>query len=400
VAGFFGHGVGALRRSSDHVDATAFVWQHLVRLLEAEGVSTWRELQEWLAEPVGPRRNARRTWPMPREARLSLPDAPGVYRFLRTSGDVLYVGKATSLHHRVNSYFRKQQGVPERMLEMLSQARAISFEVAPSALEAALREPDEIKNHRPPYNIALTENRTLWFASPDLEARHPRPSARCPLGPFSSAELLDQLGALARADRAALMGGQWGPDAAVFEAGYARLRASQPELAHGESPARAALLRLGTRLWREGRRERIAEDEDNLAPVLEWTPELVQTHLEWIALRAALARRRAIWLTRLVDATVVWCEPGATSGRLLVVENGVIAGSEPVDPTATPPVPAGYGRPVAARREAITLACFDRVRVLTTELKRLVAVGAPVSLRTSAAPPLTGARLAAALWWV
>ena len=60
---------------------------------------------------------------MPREVRLSLPDAPGIYRMLRTDDSVLYVGKAASLHHRVNSYFRKQNGIPERSLEMLSQAR-------------------------------------------------------------------------------------------------------------------------------------------------------------------------------------------------------------------------------------------------------------------------------------
>ena len=62
--------------------------------------------------------------------------------------------KAASLRHRVNSYFRKQTGVPERTLEMLSQARGISFDVAPSALEAALIEPDEIKQHRPPQRRA------------------------------------------------------------------------------------------------------------------------------------------------------------------------------------------------------------------------------------------------------
>src|ERR671913_289518 len=41
VAGYFGRAVGALRRSADHVEATAFVWQELVRLLETKGVSTW-----------------------------------------------------------------------------------------------------------------------------------------------------------------------------------------------------------------------------------------------------------------------------------------------------------------------------------------------------------------------
>jgi excinuclease UvrABC nuclease subunit len=122
-----------------------------------------------------------------------LPDAPGIYRMLRTNGDVLYVGKAASLRHRVNSYFRKQHGVPERTLEMLSQARGISFDVTPSALEAALIEPDEIKQHRPPYNVALTiENRALWFAPPNLTAHSAHPTSQCPIGPFPSAGMLDE----------------------------------------------------------------------------------------------------------------------------------------------------------------------------------------------------------------
>src|SRR5437764_2808203 len=73
LAGYFGRAVGALRRSADHVDATAFVWQELVRLLEMQGVSTWGGLHDWLAAPVNPTRRRRRVWPMPRDMRLSLP---------------------------------------------------------------------------------------------------------------------------------------------------------------------------------------------------------------------------------------------------------------------------------------------------------------------------------------
>src|SRR5262245_45497500 len=177
LTGYFGRGVGALRRSADHVEATVFIWRELVRLLEGEGIATWSALQEWLAVSRAATHRRRRGWPMPRNVRLSLPDAPGIYRMLRTSGDVLYVGKAASLRHRVNSYFRKQHRVPERTLEMLSQARGISFDVTPTALEAALIEPDEIKQRRPPYNVALTiEDRTLWFAPPNLTARSAHPS--------------------------------------------------------------------------------------------------------------------------------------------------------------------------------------------------------------------------------
>jgi len=403
LAGYFGRAVGTLRRSADHVDATAFVWQELVGLLERHGVSTWGALHDWLARPARPNRCRRRIWPMPRDVRLSLPTAPGIYRMLRTDGSVLYVGKAASLHHRVNSYFRKQAGVPERLLEMLSQARAISFDVTPSPLEAALLEPDEIKRHRPPYNLALTtESRALWFTSLDLSVRSPQPSPHCPLGPFASAEALDQFAALARAGRDALTSGSRGPDDGTFAAGYDRLCATHPELSRVDLSDCAKLLRLGTRLWREGRRERDVDEDDanHTRRLTRWTPEFVQVSLEWLALRAALARRRAIWLTRLFDSSVVWREPVDSCARLIVIENSDVVLSEAADADAAPPIPPGYRRSTAARREAFTLASFDRLRVLTTELKRLIAAGAPVALRLGVGPALDESRLASALWWV
>src|SRR5262249_53825626 len=270
---------------------------------EGEGVATWNALRDWLATPADSRKRARRVWPMPRETRLSLPNSPGVYRMLRTSGDVLYVGKASSLHDRVNSHFRKQHGVDERTLEMLSQARAISFDVTPTPLEAALLETDEIKRHRPPYNVALTiDDRATWFASPDLSERSPRPSQPCPLGPLVSVEMLDQFGALARADRAALASGRWGPDAATFHAGYERLCATHRELTCLDLSPHARLLRLGPRLWREGRRDRDVDDDQDATDidrtVTAWTPELVHVSLEWLPPRGAPARRRAEGLAR------------------------------------------------------------------------------------------------------
>jgi hypothetical protein len=338
---------------------------------------------------------------MPRDVRLSLPDAPGIYRLLRTSGDVLYVGKAASLRHRVNSHFRKQQRMPERTLEMLSQARGISFDVTPSALEAALFESDEIKQHRPPYNVALTtEDRALWFAPSDLNRRSEHPSQQCPLGPFPSARMLDEFTSLAGADRGALGSGRWGPDEATFDAGYARLCAMHPELSRQDIGAHERLLRIGTRLWREGRRDHDVDEDEEARGITIWTPELVQRSLEWLALRAALASRRASWLTRLVDASVIWTEPGTDGARLIVIESGEVVANADIDADATPPIPPGHARSVAARRLTFNLARFDRVRVLSTELKRLVAAGAPVALRLGVAPPLADARLASVLWWV
>ncbi len=401
LAGYFGRAVAPLRRSADHVEATAFVWQELVSLLAVRGVSTWSALRDWVAAPFQSPSRPRRVWPMPRDVRLALPDRPGLYRMLRKSGDVLYVGKALSLNRRVNSYFRHQHGVNERLLEMLSQARGVSFEVTPSALEAALDEPDEIKRHRPPYNVALADDRELWFAPADLSGRRLRASGRFRLGPFPYARLLDQFAALAHAERAALGGEPSAPDAATFEAGYSRLCSAHVELSLDGLDAPARLLRMGTRLWQEGRRDRDRDrDSDESRAPPRWLPEDVQLAMERLAIGAAHACRRARWLTRLTDAAVVWSEPGVDGARLIVIESGEVVLRADAEPGTVPPIPPGYQRSTAARQASLTLARFDRLRVLTTELKRLQSEGSPAAVRFGPSKVLAGLRLARALSWV
>src|SRR5262245_43537457 len=93
LSGYFGRGVGALRRSAEHVEATAFVWRELVRLLRGEGISTWSALQEWLADNRAARYCSRCVWPMSQNVWFSLFDVLGVYRMFRTNNDVLYIKK-------------------------------------------------------------------------------------------------------------------------------------------------------------------------------------------------------------------------------------------------------------------------------------------------------------------
>lgn len=402
LAGYFGHGVTSLRRAAEHVEATAVVWRAMLPLLADERVTNWSELKAWLAEPVDPKRRVRRAWPMPRELRLALPDAPGLYRMLRTSGDVLYVGKATSLHHRVNSYFRKQHGIHERTLEMLSQARGLSFEVTSSALEAALLEPDEIKRHRPPYNVALTEDdRAVWFTDARLSRRAPHASRECELGPFPNEALLEQLGAFAAAlsdpqDGSALGRGRWGPPLELFREGLSLVVRAHPELSDPSRPGTARVLKLGARLWREGRRDR---DEPEEPERREWDRSLVVSELERLALRGALAVRRARWLTRLAESSLVWSERGVVGARALVISSGELVSREPW-PAAEPPLPPGHARPTRERHAHFTVAKLDRLRVLTTELKRLVSEQHAAALRLGPRTTLEGPALARVLEWL
>jgi DNA polymerase-3 subunit epsilon len=401
LAGYFGAGVGPLRRSAEHVSATAFVWRHLAALLEERGIRDIAGLEAWLCRPA-PR--SERAWPLARETRLSLPAGPGVYRLLRAGGSVVYVGKASSLRQRVSGHLHARGG--ERALEMLTQVRDVSFTETATALEAALLEADEIKRLAPPYNVALTAaERTLHYATPDLLHLQEAPDERHPVGPLPSRAPFDALaalralladpraGALPLRARALGVPPQWAPDAPEFEAGLGRFVG-----AHGAPRETREVLRLGARLWSARlQEEALAEPEDD-EPTRRpaWDAEHVCHGLEETVLRAAHAVRRARWLTRLSECALAW-GPAEGPKRLLVMERGALVArgflgnGEPVG------VPPGHARDMAARRVAFDVATFDRLRVLTTELRSLAAGKGALELRLGTHARLSPARLRAVL---
>jgi DNA polymerase-3 subunit epsilon len=411
LAGYFGAAVPPLRRSADHVVATAFVWHHLVRLLaEREGIVALAELHVWACRPA---RRVPRRFPLPRERRLALPGGPGVYRLLREGGAVLYVGKAGSLRHRVSGHFRPRAG--ERALEMLTQARGVECTETATTLEAALLEADEIKRLTPPFNVALAaEGRSVWFATPDLARLNEAPDADHVAGPFVSPQPIEALSAL----RTALADGEptplcvyaralavlpaWAPCPDCFAAGRALFVRE-----HGNALATRDLLRLGGRLWawRKGQApSSLAEDE----AVLEqpetrrrsWDATVVKEALEETVLRAAHAVRRARGLVRLGESSVAWTEDGAARRRLLVIGAGRIVAREDLEPDAAVPVPPGHTRSAAERRAAFDVPTFDRLRVLTTELRAVAAQSATVEVRLGPHARLSRRRLQAVLRWV
>ncbi len=412
LAGYFGAAVPPLRRSADHVVATAFVWHELVALLaEREGVVDLADLREWLARPA---RRSPRSFPLPRERRLALPDRPGVYRLLRAGGAVLYVGKAASLRQRVNGHFHASAG--ERALEMLTQARDVSCTETATALEAALLETDEIKRLAPPFNVALASaGRAVWFATADLDGLQDRPDAEHGIGPFVSPTPVEALSAL----RAALHAGEpaslplracavgvepaYAPGPTCFAAGLAQFVRD-----HGSVAGTRSLLRLGARLWARRRAVSAPGMDDAVAETPRpettrwpaWDAERVREALEETVLRAAHAVRRGRWLVRLSECSLAWVEPGGDRRRLLVIGGGAVAARADLERDAPMPVPRGHARKPAERRAAFDVATFDRLRVLTTELRRLAAEASTVELRLGPQARLSRRRLQAVLRWV
>ncbi|TSC67915.1 MAG: Uncharacterized protein G01um101472_273 [Parcubacteria group bacterium Gr01-1014_72] len=84
---------------------------------------------------------------------IRLPDAPGVYFFMRGK-TILYIGKASSLRSRVHSYFADDLILTRgpRIVDMVTKATDVKVQKTDSVLEALLLEAELIKKHQPPYN--------------------------------------------------------------------------------------------------------------------------------------------------------------------------------------------------------------------------------------------------------
>ncbi len=402
LAGFLGHGLELTRRSLQHVEATAFVWRKLCEELGARGIADWDELKQWLAEPAPKRpRSQKPRYPIASERYLTLPNEPGVYRFLRSNGDVLYVGKAASLKQRVPSHFRGRASKLEAP-EMLTQVSDIAVTPTASALEAALLEHELIEKLAPTYNVQLvTGDPRVWYATSQFDDAADAPGEAHQLGPLPSAYSLRPLGALSAlvagnsatvALRAAAVGVSdlWIPEPEVFAAGWAELLARHPNaFALGGGSERRRVLAWARELLLAGALGKNPETESDDKPE-GWDPARVARHVERSAARAYQTYRRARWLELIFDADIVYREPEHAATRVLSVRGGALV-EAPCSESNTRSAASVRERPVFDRRT------YDRLRVLTTELKRIVRDGGLVGVRWRGRRELASERVAGVL---
>lgn len=129
----------------------------------------------------------------------TLPEKPGVYRFLDENGTIIYVGKAKRLKRRVSSYFNKDHDSAKvRML--VTKIRDIQTTVVDTEWEALLLENSMIKQYKPHYNIMLKDDKSYpWIAVTKEEfprifpTRHPEPDKMQLFGPYSSVKQMNVL---------------------------------------------------------------------------------------------------------------------------------------------------------------------------------------------------------------
>lgn len=138
-------------------------------------------------------------------AKKKLPDAPGVYFFLGTRKQILYIGKATSLRNRVRSYFANdiKEKRSELIEKMVEEAKTVEFTETDSVLEALILETNLIRTHKPHYNTRSKDDksynhliitneefpRVLVVRGKDLTERFTEKEIKYHFGPFPSGQL-------------------------------------------------------------------------------------------------------------------------------------------------------------------------------------------------------------------
>ena len=129
-----------------------------------------------------------------------LPTSPGVYLMKDGQGNILYLGKAANLRHRLRSYFGAKQKLSPKLQRMVSRVTELDFFVTNSEQEALILELNLIKRHRPRYTVRLKDDKTVPYLKIDPSEDWPRVHITRRLeqdgghyfGPFASAKSLRQ----------------------------------------------------------------------------------------------------------------------------------------------------------------------------------------------------------------
>jgi DNA polymerase-3 subunit epsilon len=368
------------------------------------------------------------------EIHLRLPDKPGIYRMRRAkNSDPLYIGKAKSLRQRVNSYFRQKAPHAEHTLEMLTQARELDFTLTGSALEAAILESDEIKRRSPPYNIALRrQQRGLAFCTKDLCRHSAAVEKDFPVGPLPAGRFIITVSAFGLwlaggmqlrtdsnmdiASAVLALPPDYTPGIDCLRKGFEMFREKYDgRLAH--QSALRVLTALGAQLWRErletaavaemvSEKENDKDDTDTeqkkSGKERIWTSEAVARSIEKMVLHSAHLIRRARWFCLLSESSLAWSSADHRDNfkMLVVLENGSVLERDNVKAGKEAPIPPGCGKSFRARQKNINLVTYDRLRVLTTELRRLVSDGRVIELCLSPKVTLSRREVIRALRWV
>ena len=368
IASYFGTATVPEHRALGDARATAEILLGFIDLLAGAGATDVEDLIA-LTDQAPARR------PTTPDFVADLPASPGVYHFIDTAGDTLYVGSASSLRSRVGSYYTKGEKRP-KVQRMVSLAAGVRPYPTASILEARIRELRDIKALAPPYNSASRRQGSQhWVIA---EAGRPRVVAAVTLedlpralGPFGTrAHAQRAAGAI---DRVLSQADADSSDALLDEA----VAASSLTVPH-------ALTSLMERLSGQGLFEAAAAARDELSAYI--------AGVERSTMRPILAAPRIVWGTRRDGGEAGWILHVASHGRLL--SSVVVPPRSDASPwidvlTSTDPIETGGMAASVASWAETSLLCSE----LSREGTRLVEWTGPLPWSQPMASPLRDGRL-------
>ncbi len=105
----------------------------------------------------------------------TIPDAPGSYQFLDRDDQVLYVGKAKSLRHRLPNYWADPAALAPRTAQMVAQADRVEWVVVDTEVDALILEHALIQAHKPRFNVRLKDDKSYPWLAVTVSDEWPRP---------------------------------------------------------------------------------------------------------------------------------------------------------------------------------------------------------------------------------
>ena len=284
-----------------------------------------------------------------REERLSLPRSPGVYSFLDSGGNLLYVGKAKNLRNRVNSHFTgKQKGLHA---ELVSRACQVLHQETFTALDAAILEGSMIRQLSPQYNKAgKSYDESLFYLSGDLVRISTEREDPSFYGPFSNIHTLSEFTELvnfiySRSDKLRFVENSWSEiDISLYKHSLAAWR---------EEFEKKSILQYGIQLYFDRDNPTRIEQKKALEAV---DGEDVKLRLDGIVSSGALLCRKSAAFRLLQNSEIRWVGEEDKQRVHKFVENSV----------------KGKWRPSKLRN----------IRVLLAEIRRIYKTGREIEIRT------------------
>ena len=368
IASYFGTVTVPEHRALGDARATAEILLGFIELLAGAGATDVEDLVALTDQAP-----ARRPSTPPFVA--DLPTSPGVYHFIDTAGDTLYVGSASSLRSRVGSYYTKAEK-RSKVQRMVSIAAGVRPYPTASILEARIRELRDIRELAPPYNSASTRQGSQHWVIAEAGRARVVPSvslddlARA-LGPFGTrAHALRAAGAIERV----LTHAEPDDTSRLLDEAVAASTLAIPD----------ALTALMERLSAQGLFEPAAAARDDLSAYM--------TGVERATMRPILAAPRIVWGSRRDGGEKGWILHVASHGRHL---------SSVVIPPHTDPSPwidvLTSTTPIETDGVAASCASWAETALLCAELARegtrLVEWNGPLPWAQPTASPLCDGRL-------